>query len=152
MKSAERILVVVDSWPWSAVSRVALGLIIPPLFHALSGDRDSIWISLALFIGLLAALRIVPALLRHALPFSAEAQAIWVTRRDIARQHDCYQWQKLFWIGLGLLLYVVISGEARSGDLVLIFICMIGGGPGLLFWHRLSAARFRNTKKPPEVL
>lgn len=141
MKSAERILVVLDSWPWSAASRIALGLLIPPLFHALSGDGDSIWVTLALFIGLLAALRIVPAVLRHALPFSADAQAIWVTRRDIAREHDCYQWQKLFWIGLGLLLYALIGGGLTNGELVLASICLIGGGVGLLFWQRVNATR-----------
>jgi hypothetical protein len=141
MKSAERILVALDSWPWSAVSRVALGLIIPPIFHAFSGDRDSIWISLALFIGLLAVLRLVPAVLRHALPFSAEAQAIWVTRRITAKEHDCYQWQKLFWIGLGLLLYALIGGGLTNGDLAVASICLIGGGAGLLFWQRVKATR-----------
>ena len=144
MNSAERFLVALDGWPWSAISRGALGLIIPPLFHALSGDRDSIWISLVLFIGLLAALRVVPAVLRHALPFSAEAKAIWEGRRSIAKQHDCYQWMKLFWIGLGLLLYAVVSREPTNGDLALTFICLIGGGAGLLFWRRVEATPEQN--------
>ena len=139
MISLERFLIALDSWPWSAISRVALGLAIPPVFRTLSGDRDSVLISLAMFIGFLAVLRVVPAVLRHAIPFSAEAKAIWAERRFIAKRYDCYQWQKLFWIGLGLLPYVVIGGGLRNGELLVTFICLIGGGAGLLFWHRVNA-------------
>lgn len=141
MKSLERFLIALDSWPWSAVFRVALGLAIVPMFRALSGDRDSVWIFLALFIGLLAVLRVVPAVLRHALPFSAEAKAKWAERRFIAKRYDCYQWQKLFWIGVGLLPYAVIGSGLRPGELVVTVICLIGGGAGLLFWHRANAAK-----------
>ena len=77
MKTLERFLISLDSGPWSAVSRVVLGLSIPPVFRVLSGGRDSIWISLALFIGLLVVMRVVPAVVRHVLPFSVEAKEIW---------------------------------------------------------------------------
>ena len=70
---------------------MALGLGIPPVFRALSGGRDGVWTSLAMFIGLLIALRIVPAVLRRALSFSAEAKELWGERRHIAKRHDSYQ-------------------------------------------------------------
>jgi hypothetical protein len=41
--------------------------------------------------------------LRKVLPFSAEAKQIWSDRRQVAKLHDSYQWQKLFWVALGLL-------------------------------------------------
>jgi hypothetical protein len=69
MKFLEQFLVRLDSGPWSAVSRVVLGFCIPPVFRVLSGGRDQIWISLALFALLLIALRVVPAVLRMVLPF-----------------------------------------------------------------------------------
>src|SRR5260370_908052 len=141
MKFLERFLVGLDSGPWSAISRVALGLCIPPVFRALSGGRDLVWLSLALFLGLLFLLRVVPAVLRRALPFSAEAKEIWRERRNIAKLHDSYQWQKLFWIGLGLLPYAVIGDGLRNGELVVTFFCLIAGGAGLLFWRRVNAAR-----------
>jgi hypothetical protein len=144
MKSTERVAITFDSWPWSAVSRVGLGFIIPPVFRVLSGDSDSIWISLVLFIGLLSTLRLVPAALRHALPFSGEAIAIWVERRNIAKQYDSYQWQKLFWIGIGLLPHAVIGGGLRNGELVVTLICLIGGSAGLLQWQRVNATRSAN--------
>jgi hypothetical protein len=141
MKFLEHFLVKLDTWPWSAVSRVVLGLGIPPVFRGLSAGRDGVGTSLLLFIGLLIALRVVPAVLRRALPFSAETNELWRERRYIAKQHDAYQWQKLFWIGLGLLPYSVINDGLSNGELAVTFICLIGGGAGLLFWRQLDAAR-----------
>jgi len=138
MRFLERILISLDSWPWSAISRVAFGLGILPAFRALAGSRASVWTTLALFIGLLVALRIVPLVLRRVLPFSIEAKEIWAARRNIAKQYDSYQWQKLFWIGLGLLPYVVIGDGMGNSERVVTLICLIGGGAGLLFWYRAA--------------
>jgi hypothetical protein len=136
MSSLERFLVRLDSGIWGATSRVVLGLAMLPAFRALSGGRDQIWITLALFFGVLMALRVAPAVLRRALPFSDEAKKIWAERRNIAKQHDSYQWRKLFWIGLGLLPYAIIGSGLKSGELVVICICLIGGGTGLLLWRK----------------
>jgi hypothetical protein len=139
MKHLERIFISVDTRPWSVISRVALGLLIPPVFRALSGGSDAVWIPLILFVGLLVALRVGPAVLRHVLPFSADAKEIWAVRRNIAKLHDSYQWQKLFWIGLGLLPYAVIGNGLSNGELVVMLFCLIGGSLGLLFWYRVDA-------------
>src|SRR5262245_35072765 len=109
MDILERLLVDLESGPLSAITRVALGMSIPPLFRALSAARESVWMSVALFLGLLVVLRVVPAAVRYALPFSAKVKALWAQRRHLAKDHDSYQWQKLFWIGLGLLLYAFID-------------------------------------------
>ena len=140
MKHLERFLVDFDSGPSAAVSRVALGLCIPPAFRALSGDADRIWIDLALFLALLIGLRVGPAVLRKVLPFSAEAKQIWLDRRQIAKKYDSYQWQKLFWVGLGLLPYAITVGGLKAGEMVLTAICLIGGGAGLLIWRKINAA------------
>lgn len=141
VKSLERFLIGLDSGAWSAISRVGFGLAIPPAFHALSGGRDSVWAFVAFFIGLLVALRVVPAVLRLALPFSAEAKAIWAERRFLAKRYDSYQWQKLFWIGLGLLPHVVAAGAVRNGELVVTTVSLIGGSLGLLLWRKVNATR-----------
>jgi hypothetical protein len=140
MQHFERFLVDLDSGPSSAVSRVTLGLCIPPAFRALSGAQDRIWIDLVLFLALLIGLRVIPAVLRKLLPFSAEARKIWFDRRQIAKLHDSYQWQKLFWIGIGLLPYAAVGGGLRTGEIVLTVICLAGGGAGLLIWRRINAA------------
>jgi len=139
MRSLERFLINLDSWPWNAISRVAVGLLIPPVFRVLSGSHDAVWISLAMFVGLLVALRVGTAMLRHVLPFSVEAKETWAVRRKIAKLHDSYQWQKLFWIGLGLLPYAVIGNGLSKAELVVTLCCLIGGSLGLLFWHRVNA-------------
>jgi len=139
MKHLEQFLVRLDSGPWSAVSRVVLGFCIAPVFRALSGGRDQVWMTLALFVALLIALRVVPALLRAVLPFSTEAKSIWFQRRQIAKLHDSYQWQKLFWIGLGLLAFAVIGSGLRTGEQVVMTMCLLGGAAGLLLWQRSKA-------------
>ena len=128
-----------DSGFNGAILRIALGLAIPPVFRVISGEHDGIWISLLLFVGLLVVLRFGPAVLRRVLPFSREAKDAWRERRDIAKQYDSFQWQKLFWIGLGMLPYVIVDGASRSGELVLTAICLIGGCVGLFFWRRSRA-------------
>ena len=140
MQYLERFLVDLDSGPSSAVSRVALGLCIPPVFRALSGGSDRIWIDLVLFLTLLIGLRVIPAVLRKVLPFSAEAKQIWSDRRQVAKLHDSYQWQKLFWVGLGLLPWAIAGGGLKTGEWVLTAMCLIGGGAGLLIWRRINAA------------
>lgn len=138
MQPLERILVDLDRPPWSMISRVAVGLTILPAFRALTGHSDRIWLYVILFLGLLLALRMVPAVLRHAMPFSSGAKAIWAERRQIAKQHDSYQWQKLFWIGLGLLPYAFFGGVPQINEIVLTLFCLIGGTVGLLLWHRTT--------------
>jgi hypothetical protein len=134
MNPIERLIVGIDSGPWSIIWRAAVGFAIPPMFRALSSGHDSIWVAPALFVGLLVALRAVPMALRHALPFSAEAKAIWAARRGLSKEHDSYAWQKLFWIGLGLVLFAATAGRLQSGEIVVTLFCLIGGGAGLLVW------------------
>jgi hypothetical protein len=141
MKPFERFAVGIDSGLWSAVYRGAVGFLIPPVFRFLSGGYDSIWVTSVLFVGLLVALRVGPTVLRYALPFSAEAKQIWAARRDVGKQHDSYAWQKLFWIGLGLLLYGAVGGGLRSGELAVTLFCLFGGGSGLLAWRGVRAKR-----------
>ena len=145
MNSIEEFLVGLDRWPWGAICRVVLGCSIPPIFRMM-GDTNRVWTALILFIVLLIALREVPAVLRRVLPFSAEVKNIWAERRNTAKAHDSYQWQKLFWIGLGLLSYSIIAGGLRNGEWVLTCICLIGGGAGLPFWYRINTARAEKTR------
>jgi hypothetical protein len=148
MNVIEGFLVGLDRWPWGAICRVALGFCIAPIFRMV-GDPDRVWMALIFFIVLLIALREIPAVLRRALPFSAEAKSIWAERRNTAKAYDSYQWQKLFWIGLGLLSYAFNSGGLRNGEWVVTCICLIGGGAGLLFWYRTDAALSMKPDRTP---
>ena len=135
MQHLERLLVGIDSDPWSAIYRGAIGFAIPPVFRVLSGGRDSVWITAALFLALLVGLRVGPAVLRRLLRFSAEAKQIWARRRALAKEYDSYAWQKLFWIGVGMLVFGVVGGGLQQGELAVMLLCLIGGGAGQVVWH-----------------
>jgi hypothetical protein len=140
MRPFERFLVGLDSWPWSAFVRVLIGLCSPPVSRTLFGSGNSVWVFPAFFVASLIALRVVPALIRFALPFSAEAKEIWARRRALAKRYDSYQWQKMFWIGLGLLPHATIAGEIAPGEIVVTVICLVGGSLGLWIWSKVGGA------------
>jgi hypothetical protein len=146
MRPFERFLVGLDGWPWSAIVRVVMGLCGPILAHALLGSDASVWSFPVFFIAALITLRIAPALVRFAAPFSAEAKVIWTRRRALAKRYDSYQWQKLFWIGLGLLLYVAIATDVGVGEILVTVICLIGGSAGLLVWLKIN-----DEEAPPQI-
>lgn len=141
MKSLERFVVDLDGWPWDALRRIALGVVIPPVFRLISGEQSSVWISLFLFIGLLAMMRLLLALMRRVLPFSYETKEIWKERRFIAKRYDSYQWQKLFWIGLGLLSHVLFGNGLNRGEWFVTLFCLVGGGAGLYVWRKISVTQ-----------
>ena len=124
MKPLERFLIELDSGPWSAVWRVALGLSILPVFRAVSVGHDSVWIALASFIALLVALRVVPAVVRRVVPFSVDAQKIWKERRYIAKRHDSLPMAEtvLDWSRhAGLCRYRRWSGHRRTCGHIILF-------------------------------
>jgi hypothetical protein len=140
LTSLELVLVGIDGRISGAIVRVALGLAMPPLFRASTGGYDPIWGFPVFFVAVLVALRVVPALLRFVLPFSREVKGIWAERRAIAKRYDSYQWQKLFWFGLGLLPHAIIARGGREAELIVTIICLIGGSIGLFVWRRVSSA------------
>lgn len=143
MEIFEQFLLKFDSGAWGAAYRMVLGFCIPEALRLLSGGRDQVWLSLALFMGLLVALRVGPAILRMIFPFSREAKDIWFQRRQIAKLYDSFQWQKLFWIGLGILAFAAAGGGLRAGEQVVMLFCLVGGAAGLLIWHKNGAVQTR---------
>jgi hypothetical protein len=125
----------VEESPWDAVLRVAIGWLTYPVLAVVCGEDASFRAWLFGFLGILFALRVVPAFLRKVLPFSAEAQAAWAARRQLAKRYDSYQWQKLFWIGLGLALYTAYAGGERAAPIVLASACLVSGALGLACWR-----------------
>ena len=132
----ERVLVLIEQPPWSALYRMGVGFVMLPLFSRLSGQNASSWWLVVWFVGILFALRLIPAVLRKVLPFSGEVSAIWFGRRQLAKSFDSYQWQKLFWLGMGLAGYTVVSKEFGGLGGVITGFCLISGGLGLLMWWR----------------
>lgn len=107
------------------------GLIVPAWF-ALRGGTGSGWTLVPFFAAILLAVRVVPIGLRRVVPFSESLAAVWMERRQMAKQFDSYQWQKLFWIGWGLAAYAVVSGERFSALVLLTSFCLLSGALGLV--------------------
>jgi hypothetical protein len=124
---------------------MTVGYLVVPAWSASTGGRSADWTVFPFFLAILVALRVVPAVLRKLLPFGGSVQAIWTERRQLAKRFDSYQWQKLFWIGLGLALYTLQSGRRFGALLTLMFICLLTGALGLLFW-RHRAAQLKSVK------
>ena len=134
----EKLLVGIDSGPFGALYRVAIGLAAIPAMSWLCGNQGSDWI-LALFVlTILVLLRVLPAIVRMLVSFSDPVRGIWAGRRQMAKRYDSYQWQKLFWIGAGLALYTTVSGQFWRSRIVVSSICLITGALGMLRWRAVS--------------
>ena len=135
MQSMEKQLLRIEQRPWNAIYRVVIGVCIPEIFRFLF-RADGPPLALVLFLlGMIGTLRIVPAILRRLLPFSAEAHVAWARRRMLAKRYDSYQWQKLFWIGLGVAFDAALSARYQNSSIVLASVCLIPGVVGLVVWR-----------------
>jgi hypothetical protein len=136
IRPAERLLLGFGESPWEAIWRLALGVLIAPA-SALATGREASGPRLAVFLlGALLMLRLAPALARKVLPFSDAVRATWASRRRLARRYDAYQWQKLLWIGCGLMIYALAGDGLRAERFVLPSLCLACGVAGRVRWRR----------------
>jgi hypothetical protein len=136
----ERILVHAGTEAGDAVCRVVIGVLLLPA-GSFFWPRAASWQSFTIvLLIILLILRLVPLVVRRRVPFSREASRIWSERRELAKRYDCYQWQKLFWIGLGLAFYSILSGQWRdprfeAASTAVSAFCLLSGGAGLALWR-----------------
>jgi hypothetical protein len=121
--------------------QLLIGFLVIPTFVRAFNHGVSDWRLLPFFVLVLAAVRVVPAVARHVLPFSSELQTRWFNQRVLAKRYDSYQWRKLFWFGLGLSGYVALFDRAGRIDRLLALGCLLAGGLGLLAWRRVTRTR-----------
>jgi hypothetical protein len=143
-------LVYLDGALVGALYRMAIGFWLIPVSTRLSGEPPSGARLLVFLVSVLLLLRLLPALARAVIPFSQSVRAIWFERRQLAKQYDSYQWQKLFWIGLGLSGQLVVSGARPAAWIVLAGVCVVSGLAGLIAWRSVSrklAARSEGLEK-----
>ena len=151
VRPVEKVLLAAEQPPWSAVYRLAIGFAVLPFFFRCFGKNAPAWELICFFTGILLGLRLAPAAVRHLFPFSKKTQEIWAWQRLLAKRHDSYQWRKLFWIGLGLALYIALSGRFRIASAAITVICLIGGGLGLFFWRRVLVRNPLRQEAPAKV-
>lgn len=131
----ERLLINVDVGLPGAVLRTALGFLLLPTLRGLGWDPGPAMAVVAL-LALLFAVKVVAAVARRLVPATAVVRAHWAWRRDLARNHDSYQWRKLVWIGVGLLLGAALGVPGTRVQWVLGAACLAAGGAAEAFWRR----------------
>jgi len=130
-----RIILSLEDFPWNVLYRAVIGYALVPAYGRLLGGQEAAWKLAAFFLLVLAALRVVPGVLRRCLPFSPAVKMVWAERRVLARRFDSYQWRKLFGLGLGWNIYLIRSGQAHGPALFLAAVCLAAGVLGFICWH-----------------
>jgi hypothetical protein len=135
---AEEYLLGLDEGVFGALYRVAIGFMTIPAMWLLLGRDGSSWTLVPFLLAVLFLLRLGTAVLRKVVPISAELREAWSVRRRIAKLYDSYQWRKLLWIGVGLALYVVVSGHYRTVAVGLALFCLFSGAVATVRWRAVA--------------
>jgi hypothetical protein len=144
MRRFEHVLVGLDDGAAGALLRVGLGYVTGLAWLQLIGLQAPGWTVVPFFLAVLASVRLLPAVIRKVGRFSEPVRSVWTGRRQMAKRYDSYQWQKLFWIGLGLGLQLALAAR-RSGALVaLALFCLIAGTLGLATWRAIGGGANRS--------
>jgi len=144
MTTLDKVLVSIDRSPLDGALRVLIGFVAVPVLSLLRQDVRSGWTLTVGLMFLLLCVRIVPVFMRKLLPLSPEVKTVWAERRQIAKRYDSFQWQKLFFIGIGLACYRLASREVLSSIVVVSIFCVSFGAIGLVRWYA-QASNVRNT-------
>lgn len=137
---AGRMVLALETPPWDSAYRALIGYGVMPAYLQLFGGNVVPWKLFVFFLAVLAALRIVPGVLRRVLPFPREVKTVWAERRALAKRYDSYQWRKLFGLGLGWLAYLLVGGKAHDVPLFLALACIVSGMLGQLVWFKRNKA------------
>jgi hypothetical protein len=129
--------------PWRELYRVVIGFAFFPLLQSVGLSLPA-WSLALLFGGVLLGLRLVPAILRALLPFSDTVRGRWSELRQLAKRYDSYQWQKLFWFGVGMAVSAALPGRVRRTHVILAAVCLGAGSAGLAMW-RMRVAQIQKS-------
>jgi hypothetical protein len=137
--TVDKFLLRLDEGALGAMYRVLIGFITIPMMRLLLGSDGSDWTLVPFLLLVLLLLRLALAVVRKVVSFSAEVREAWSARRRTAKLYDSYQWRKLVWIGAGLALYVVISGQYGPMQIALSMLCLFTGAGATLKWRAVAA-------------
>lgn len=138
-RAIDLFLLGLDEGVIGAAYRGLIGFVLIPAKQLLMGSQGSDWSIVPFLLIILFVLRLVPALVRKLLPFSAELKEAWFVRRRTAKLYDSYQWRKVTWIGAGLLFYVAVSRQFSTVYISLSVLCLIAGAGAALRWRAILA-------------
>ena len=132
---AERVCVKLTQPPWFALYLIPAGFVVFAVFERGFGAAGPVWALALVFFGVLVLLRLGTAMLRRLIPVSRAVKHAWFQNRLLAKRHDSYQWQKLLWIGFGILLYAGLRAHVHPTPILLAVTCLAAGGLGAARWR-----------------
>ncbi len=144
MTTLDKVLVSIDRSPFDGVLRAVIGFVTVPVLSVLRRDVHSVRTLIIGLLSLLLSLRIAPVFLRKVLPLSSEVKAVWAERRQVAKRYDSFQWQKLFFVGIGLTCYMLVSKDLPTLSLAISGFCVLSGAIAMVIWY-MQAPSVRST-------
>ena len=137
----EKVLVNLDIGIPGALLRVVLGALFVPVVETLRPGAGLGTLS-ALLIVALFAVKVAAAAGRKAVPASTGVRAHWEWRRNLARYYDSYQWRKLVWFGIGIVIGAATASPGTRQQWILGLVCAAAGAIAEPLWrrHRLALA------------
>jgi len=131
----EKVLVNLDIGVPGALLRVGLGALFVPLVEA-AHPRASLWTLGALLLVSLFAIKVAAAAGRRVVPASDGVRAQWEWRRNLARYYDSYQWRKLVWFGVGIMIGGAVGWPGTRPQWILGLVCFAAGAAAEPLWRR----------------
>ena len=130
----EALLLHLDVGPAGAALRIALGLAFALAVRALLPQAGLVAAGGAL-LATLFGMKVAGFVGRRASGASPAVQETWRWRRTLASHHDSYQWRKLVWVGLGILL-AGLAGPRQPWEAGLGALCVAAGAVAEAVWRR----------------
>lgn len=141
----ESTILSMEAFPWNALYLAALGLFAAPILARLWGPYRPGWMLPVFLLAVLFTIRVMSVIMRKTFSFSARTQEVWSNRRELAERYDSYQWRKLLWIGLGLLVYAFCVRDLEMWTMVTAVTAVLAGGLGEVYWQQSRPDRTAST-------
>lgn len=139
MGTNETLLLKLDEGAIGALYRGVIGFLTIPAYDFLFGNPGSDWTIVPFLLAVLFLLRLSLAVTRKLIRFPSDVAEAWAVRRRMAKYYDSYQWRKILWIGAGLGLFLIVSGEYRPMNVALTLFCLISGLAGTVIWRGVAS-------------
>src|SRR5262245_10310916 len=121
MTGLEKILVKLDIGAPGALLRVVLGILLILVVQA-AYPEAGLWILSAYLRAPLFGIKVLAAVARR-LVSSAFVRSHWEWRRRLATGYDSYQWRKLLWFGLGIMIGAAVGWPGTKAHWILGLAC-----------------------------
>jgi hypothetical protein len=137
----DKVYVNLDTGVPGALLRIVLGILFVRavgLVNPLAGPGTMI----AYFLAMLFAFKVFAVVSRRVARVSSVVQSHWEWRRTLARYYDSYQWRKLLWFGIGIMMGDAPHWPETTARWVLGLACVAAGAAAEIVWrrHRLCIA------------